>query len=321
MAVLISAFPVNRNDGAGWVSKRIAARERFASVVARRDSSFGKSLWALWGILAFPFLHPIFTRYAPVWSRAVRRDGELWLNLSQTFALGLCNRNSVMVCHDLQCHYAHRLRAWVRWSERILLNRAERVLVLSARDAGVVNRYYGVPVQRIENIGPLLVPELRAFTREFPGEVRSIAFLGSMVRKENREGLMWFVQHVLPACPQVQVAVIGERAPDLEVRHPRVRYLGFVDDLQREMAEHTLMIAPMFSRAGIKIKVVEALLNETPVLGTVAAYGGLSRPEGRWCSNRPDDWISILNEGGTYVFRPPRHGPVDPRSREARRVW
>ncbi|MBI3130024.1 MAG: glycosyltransferase [Acidobacteria bacterium] len=259
--------------------------------------------------MAFPFLHPIFCRYTPILSPLLRQKGELWLNFSQTFALTTIRRNCVVVCHDLQCHCDHRFSRWVRWSERFLLKRAKRVVVLSSRDMGIVHRYYGVPIDRIENLAHLLLPGLHSFRRECLQGATSVAFLGSLARTENLEGLEWFVEKILPACPQLEVAVIGKIVPGLKIEHPQLKYLGFVEDLPAVMAKQSFMIAPLFSRAGIKIKVVESLLNDTPVLGTSSAFGGLSRPKGGWCSNRPEDWIRILNFGGTFEFSAPNFGP------------
>jgi len=302
MPTLITPFPIDKKDGAGWVSTRLNGWMRFSSISTRAETLVSKSLWAIFGMLAFPFLHPIYTRYSPVWSRLNRKGEETWLNHSQTFALCLLNSNSVLVCHDLQCHCEHRFKTWARWSERLLLRRAKRVMVLSSRDAKLVSRYYQVPPERIGNLVPVLMPGIHPFERDLSGARGKAAFLGTLARKENREGLRWFVEQVLPGCPGLQVSIIGQVVPEHELHHPQLTYLGFVEDLQSVLAEHPLMLAPLFSRAGIKIKVVEALLAETPVLGTTAAYGGLRPPADGWCTNDPADWIRTLNQGGHYQF-------------------
>lgn len=302
MKCMISAFAIEKRDGAGWVSKSIMEREKFHKIKARKDTILAKCLWASFGLVAFPFLHPIFCRYTPIFSRLLRFEGDLWLNFSQTFALGILNRKTVMVCHDLQCHCDRRFKSWVRWSERFLLNRAKGVVVLSQRDEKIVSRYYNVPRERVQNIFSLLAPTLHSFHRTFPDRITRVAFLGTLAREENRKGLAWFVREVLPACPWLEVSVIGEVVPKFHIDHPRLHFVGFIDNLKETMANQELMIAPMFSRAGIKIKVLEALLAETPVLGTRAAYGGLRRPAGGWCSDDPRDWIRILNMGVDYAF-------------------
>ena len=114
MTILITAFPIDKRDGAGWVSKRLGEREKFSAVTAREESFLSKSLWSAVGILIFPFLHPIFSRYAPIFLRQDYFTEDIWLNFSQTFAVCLLNKNCVLVCHDLQCHCDHRFTSWLR---------------------------------------------------------------------------------------------------------------------------------------------------------------------------------------------------------------
>lgn len=302
MPALVTPFSIHKKDGAGWVSSRLHVREAFNPIWERGAGFLRKALWAISGIVALPFLHPIFTRFLPLKALNGRAPDGLWLNYSQTFGLAAFSREAVLVCHDLQCHCRHRLRGWVRWSEGWLLNRAKRVLVLSARDAKLVHRYYRIPNDRIENLALYLLAGLHPFARLCQGVPCRVAFLGSLARRENREGLLWFAEQVLPHCPDLRVAVVGQVDDRFRIDHSRLDYLGFVDDLEGFLAKQDCMIAPLFSKAGIKIKVVESLMNETPVLGTIAAYGGLPRAGGGWASNRPEDWIRILREGEDFRF-------------------
>jgi hypothetical protein len=302
LTIIISALPIDSKGGGGWVSSRLNRREKFNQFKIRNDFFLFKAAWAILGILRYPFLHPIFCRYTPWIPRFINRETVVWLNFSQTFALALGSRPCVLVCHDLQCHVPHRFKTWLRWSEGFLLRRGERVVVLSLRDAKVVRRYYKVAADRIENLGPFLTGGLVPFKVEVPGPVQSVAFLGSLDRRENYEGLMWFVQHVLPACPTLQVMIIGQQSPRYSIDHPQLRYLGYVENLKEIIRMQDLMIAPMFSQAGIKIKVIESLLERTPVLGTRASFSGLPKPEGSWITDRPTEWIARLNQGGTYSY-------------------
>lgn len=302
MQVLVSAFPADSKSGGGWVTSRIMKYRHFPLVVSRPEPFLVKGFYTVMGICLFPFLHPIFTRYTPIAWRWRSKEDEAWLNFSQTFALSLMFKGCVLVCHDLQCHRPYRMTSWLRWSEGFLLRRATKVVVLSGRDAKIVNRYYRVPSSRIENLGSHLMSDLRAFRKEVIGAPKSVAFLGSLDRKENREGLSWFTRNVLPACPDLEVMVIGHTSDPNKLHHPQLRYLGFVEDLKAVMSQQDFMIAPLFSQAGIKIKVIEALLAGIPVLGTTAAYGGLKAPGKGWSSDNAENWIAILKNGGCYEF-------------------
>lgn len=300
--MMISALPINSKGGGGWVSSRLCNREKITHFLVRNESFLWKVIWAILGFLRYPFLHPAFCRYTPRIPGVASKDKLVWLNYSQTFALVLGSRPCVLVCHDLHCHVPHRLKAWLRWSEGYLLRRGERVVVLSRRDAKLVQRYYKVSPDRIENLGPFLTRGITSFTTEIPSPVRSVAFLGSLVRRENYEGLLWFVQRVLPACPSLEILVIGQLSQRHSINHPQLHYLGYVEDLTELIRKQDVMIAPLFSQAGIKIKVIESLSEHTPVLGTRAAFSGLPKPAGKWITNDPAEWITRLNQGGIYSY-------------------
>lgn len=302
MKILITPFQIATNDGGGWVSRKIYQWHAFSHSRIRSGSFWGKALCAVKGVFCLPFLHPIFTRYVPFLFLLKNRPNQIWLNFSQTFGAALFVRNSVLVCHDLQCHRRFRLKRWVRWSERLLLNRAAVVQVLSSRDQKLVHRYYGVPLSRIVNIGPRLMDEVQPFGRDIAGPLKRVIFLGTLARAENHEGMAWFVEHVLPHCQELEVLLIGAVDSRFTIRHPQLKYLGFVDDLGAAFAHADLMIAPMFSDAGIKIKVIEALMKKMPVLGTRSAYSGLPMPSKGFCSNEASAWVALLNGGGRFVF-------------------
>ena len=64
-----------------------------------------------------------------------------------------------------------------------------------------------------------------------------------------------FVHHVLPLCGRHSDLSSSWVAPSncKRFHHPQVRYAGFVEDLGAAMEKQPLMIAPLFSDAGLKI--------------------------------------------------------------------
>lgn len=300
MKIIILSFPLNLPYGSGWISREITKRWRFSHFVARRDQLATKALWAVFGILVLPFLHPVFTRFIPFVSLIAHRGDEVWLDLSQTFGSMMFLKNGVAVCHDLQCHRPHRLKTWVRMSERYLLRRAAKVLVLSERDATIVKRLYKVAPVRVVNVVPMLVSDVKPFIKMFRGPVRRAAFLGSVNRVENRDALVWLVKYVLPGAPELVVTVIGAARVGAKVEHPRIIYAGYVVDVSRELLRHDVLLAPMSSRAGIKIKVLEALLAGQAVLGTRAAFSGLAKPTREWVVDSPREWVSVILSPPTF---------------------
>ncbi|HAC15361.1 MAG TPA: hypothetical protein DCE78_05375 [Bacteroidetes bacterium] len=297
--ILISSISSETKDGGGWVTRRILKIVPIDFLIVRGSQFSLKVIYAVFGIIAIPFLHPIFTRYIPLNIFSYLNE-NIYLNFSQTFSNTFFSKQCIVVCHDLQCHRRFIFTRWARWSERCVLNRARQVYVLSYRDAKIVRRYYGVPSSCIKNIGEALLCNIHSFNNEFIGPIRKVFFLGSLERLENYEGMVWFVKNVLPYCPLLKVKMVGKNNVKFIINHSQLEYLGFVNDLDSFIRNEDLMIAPMFSDAGIKIKVIESLERKIPVMGTKQAYSGLPIKPHNFCSNDSEKWIETLNTGGIY---------------------
>ena len=109
-----------------------------------------------------------------------------------------------------------------------------------------------------------------------------ILSIGPLVRPENREALAWFVDHVLPLVhrrlPEARLVHAGsfdERHVEQFGRRADLELLGFVPDLAALQREVGVTVAPTRSGAGVKFKVVDALFEGTPIVGTSVAVEGI----------------------------------------------
>jgi len=104
-----------------------------------------------------------------------------------------------------------------------------------------------------------------------------LIFSGNMSFPPNCDGAIWFIDHVLPLVllrqPDIVLVVAGANPPaELLRRSSRnVRITGFVEDMEREIAESMLYVAPLVSGSGFKNKVVEAMGANRYVVATSRA--------------------------------------------------
>jgi glycosyltransferase involved in cell wall biosynthesis len=157
------------------------------------------------------------------------------------------------------------------------------VTLVSSREADALRSAHGstVAVQAI----PMAV--------EMPDEVAKLAavparlvFVGSPAYWPNRQALAYADRVLLPEAEKalarkMELTVVG--AADEKQRRSfshRLRFAGYVHDLDAILLEHDVFVAPVVSGSGIKTKVVEAMSRGLVVVGTPKAFEGLAVKHG-----------------------------------------
>ena len=110
----------------------------------------------------------------------------------------------------------------------------------------------------------------------------SIFFIGALDWLPNQEGLTWFLQNVfhllLSELPQLRFHVAGRNASaqfEKKLNHPNITYHGEVEDAVSFMQSYRLMVAPLLSGSGIRIKIIEGMALGRPVVTTSAGIEGI----------------------------------------------
>jgi len=96
-------------------------------------------------------------------------------------------------------------------------------------------------------------------------------FVGDFTYEPNLDGLSYLADEIMPRVwerlPEAAVNVVG-RGVDTPPADPRVRVLGFVDDLDAAYAEADAVVVPLLTGGGSPLKFVEALARGMPVVAT-----------------------------------------------------
>lgn len=111
----------------------------------------------------------------------------------------------------------------------------------------------------------------------------SILFAGSLAWWPNQDGLLWFIDKVLPLIanqfPQVRLKIIGRDDSDKLANHVAgnscVELLGYVKDLTPHLKSAGVVIIPLRAGSGIRIKALTAMGAGVPVLSTNKGIEGL----------------------------------------------
>jgi polysaccharide biosynthesis protein PslH len=132
-----------------------------------------------------------------------------------------------------------------------------------------------------------------------------VGFIGSLDWQPNVEGLLWFVEKVWPAVnissPGATLNIAGKNADTRtrkKLKGRNVIFEGEVDDADLFISSMTLMIAPLFTGSGMRIKIIESMNAGVPVIASPIAAMGLPVTNGKdiIISSDTDEFISSVNE-------------------------
>ncbi len=114
-------------------------------------------------------------------------------------------------------------------------------------------------------------------TSEFP----SLFTLGSMNWIPNQEGIRWFLINVWPDVhkqfPELKYYLAGREMPEwmLKLEQPNVVILGEVEQAIDFIQSKAIMVVPLFSGSGIRIKIIEAMAAGKTVITTSLGAEGI----------------------------------------------
>jgi glycosyltransferase involved in cell wall biosynthesis len=113
-------------------------------------------------------------------------------------------------------------------------------------------------------------------------ETLSMFHLGGLDWKPNQEGLIWFVQEVLPKVvrkyPEAKFYIGGRNSPEWlgkKLEHPNVLYLGEITDASNFIKSKAVMIVPLFAGSGMRIKIVEGMAHGKTIITTSIGEEGI----------------------------------------------
>ncbi len=117
---------------------------------------------------------------------------------------------------------------------------------------------------------------------------RTLLYVGTLSYFPNADGLIWFCREVLPRMREwspiaLRLLVVGSGPTDdvQDLAHiPEVEIIGEVDKLDAWYARTDLVIVPLRAGGGTRIKLIEALAYQRPVVSTTLAAEGLDVIDG-----------------------------------------
>ncbi len=225
--------------------------------------------------------------------------------------------------NSLKRAYLNVLARRLKRYELEQLDKADMLLPISGRDM--------LRFRELGYAGPLMtLPiglDLEAYEPDYSTFERpaSISFIGSLDWLPNREGLAWFLREVWPVLhrrnPKFHLHVAGRHMPPTwKKRHiAGVHFHGEVEDARAFINAHSLMVVPLFSGSGMRVKILEGMALGKVVLTTALGLEGISAQSGQevfvadtakafiqaleFCLNHPRQMLEIAHKARTFALQ------------------
>lgn len=174
-----------------------------------------------------------------------------------------------------------------KWYLRLLTSRLQRY------ELGALNKVEGIAAMTPEDIvlfremgctQPLHLCPVGLKLEDYPikseGDPALVFHLGAMDWRPNQEGVMWFLSDVWPRIlskvPHARLSLAGKNMPKeiFSAQYDGVRVQGFVNDAKTFVRAGGIMVVPLFSGSGMRVKIVEGMaLGKAIVSTSIGAEG------------------------------------------------
>lgn len=231
-----------------------------------------------------------------VYPTSVARPPTTIVDLDDIESITFCNNPSEPTPSRLRRILLRRDLFALKSTERRLAQRWCATLLCSALDA---DRFF-----KSTGVRPWIVPNAVRFGTVEPeqlGPKTQFLFVGAFGYAPNEHGVGWFVEKVWP----VVRASLGDHA-ELTLAGYRptraisaldgvngIRVLGDVADLAEVYTAANIVIVPLFSGSGTRIKVIEAAAMQRAIISTTLGCEGLDMAAGKH--------IEIANDPATFA--------------------
>jgi glycosyltransferase involved in cell wall biosynthesis len=131
---------------------------------------------------------------------------------------------------------------------------------------------------------------------------RTLFMIGSLDWLPNQEGVEWLLREVWPTFhaefPDVELHIAGRNAPAhlLNLKADNVIMHGFVESAPAFMQTHGLMLVPLLSGGGMRVKIIEGMAVGKAILSTKLGAEGIAVRDGHDIVLRDSaaEWLAFL---------------------------
>ena len=110
----------------------------------------------------------------------------------------------------------------------------------------------------------------------------TVYFIGALDWTPNQEGLLWFIDKVwgtvLKEYPEAEFHIAGRNAPPSfkhKLNKKNIIFHGSVEDAHEFVQQYNIMVSPLLTGSGMRVKLVESMALQKPIVSTYVGAEGI----------------------------------------------
>ncbi len=236
-----------------------------------KENSF--DIIQLEGLYVCPYI-PVIRKYssAKIVYRAHNIEHEIW------------NRTAALA-EGFERWYLKNLSKRIKRFEKSMINSYDLLVPITERDGMILDKLGNTKPRHVSQTGidsSMLIPNSKNL--EHP----SLFHIGSLDWAPNQEGLIWFLDNcwndIHQKYPELNFYIAGRNAPvwfQRKLSLPNIIYKGEVADAYEFINSKSIMVVPLNSGSGMRIKIIEGMALGKPIITTTIGTEGISTTSGK----------------------------------------
>ena len=174
--------------------------------------------------------------------------------------------------------YLKHLALRIERFEKGLTNKYDFILPITSRDGIILNNMGNTKPSFVVPVG-VDAENLASFTLN---NNNSIFYIGALDWIPNQEGLQWFINniwgHISSTYPNLILHIAGRNAPEWlknTIQQKNIKFHGEVENAYAFMENHDIMIVPLFSGSGMRVKIIEGMAMGKAIITTPLGAEGI----------------------------------------------
>ena len=192
---------------------------------------------------------------------------------------------SAILAQGFEKWYIKILSKRIRNFEIQQLNRYDLLVPITQRDGNILDKLGNKKPSHVSQTGidsSMLIPNAKHL--EHP----SLFHIGSLDWSPNQEGLIWFLENcwddIHTKYPDLNFYIAGRNAPvwfQRKLGLTNVIFKGEIPDAYEFINSKSIMVVPLFSGSGMRIKIIEGMALGKPIVTTSIGTEGIATTSGK----------------------------------------